>query len=112
MREDRNRSAEVTVFACRLVDGCEQLSTGTARRQQFLRDLTVPPQERRRDRSGLVASARRGFVRAVEQQIGDAAKRGGDNHERTGMRGDDGRRSLNGGGVGERGAAEFPDFEI
>jgi hypothetical protein len=59
-----------------------------------------------------VAFTSRGLVRAFEQQIGDAAKRRGDNDDRPGMTGDESGGFSDGGRIGQRCASEFPDFEV
>jgi hypothetical protein len=77
--------------------------------QERLDCLSMPLKERRCRRRRFVG--RRGTLGASNQQIGDTGERRGDDDERPVVRCDQRGRAVDGGGICERRAAEFPDFE-
>ena len=79
--EHADRDAQLAVLARGGVDGAPEDGVAPARRDQLAGDLAMTPQERR-SRPGGVGCARRGACGALEQQIGDAGERRGDDDER------------------------------
>ena len=60
---------------------------------------------------GVVGTALGGVTGAFEQQVRDTGERRGDDDQRSAMRGDQVYRTLDGGCVRKRRAAELPDLQ-
>ena len=82
-----------------------------ARRQHRRRHPPVALAQGRDRAGGGLGPARHRVIGGVEQHVGDAGQRRGHDDQRPAIGGDAPRRGGDGGGVGERGAAELPDVQ-
>ena len=109
--EHADGDAQFPVLARGFVNRCQQPASCGSGWDEPARDVAVPAEERGRGTSSLGRASRRGRRGAFEQKVGDAAERGGDDHERTFVPADQLDRPLDCGDVGERRPAKLPDFE-
>jgi hypothetical protein len=111
MAQHADRGAQLAILARGRIDRGKQGAARWTARRDGMNDFAMTPEERRRGACRLVTSARRRRAGPVEQQIGDAAKCGGNDHKRPTVGGDKGGRPLNRTCIGKRRAAELPDLE-
>jgi hypothetical protein len=110
MPEQPDRRAQLAVFTRRGIDRRQQRSSGPSCREQRLDDVTVTLEQRGRDLRSIRRPSRNRMIGPAQQQVGDAGKRRGRDHDRAIVRGNQPDGLLNFGRAGKRRAAELPDL--
>ena len=83
MTEDTHRNRQILVLTRRRIDEGEELSPARGSGDEVMRDRAMTLQELGGRARGRLRLATGGACRTVEQQIGHAGERGGDDDERT-----------------------------
>jgi len=99
--EDGNGAAQISILLCGLLDPRQQAPPLCAAWYERVDGLAMPLQKRRcACGSGIRGSTRR-LLRAAKEEISYARQGRGDHNEWAVVRGDERRRAIDGGGIGE-----------